>query len=392
MKKVYIINLKRSAIGKYGGKLASFAATDIASMVIKDILTIYPRIKNKIDGIILGNVLSANLGQNPARIAAHKAGLPFSIPSLTINEACASGLKSLVVAAQTILLNEAECMLAGGMENMSRCPHYLENYRFGVKFGSQVVKDGLMIDGLYCGLTGKHMGLITEKIIKKFNISRNSQDKYALTSHQKATDAIKKGKFIKEIIPIFVNNKNKKFIFDYDEGPRKDTSLLKLSQLSSVFKRNGTITAGNASSLNDAAAISLLASEEFVKKHNLKPLALIKNYSSVGLNPNYFGLGAYYAIEKCLIKSKLSKHDINLWEINEAFAGQMIAVLKLLNVNPDIINVNGGAIALGHPLGASGARILTTLTYELKRRKLKYGMAALCVGGGQGIAMLIENI
>lgn len=381
---VYILDALRTPIGKFGGSLARTPATDLAADVIKALLIRHSTIRRHIDEVILGNVLSAGLGQNPARLAAYRSGLAYSIPSLTINKLCGSSLKSVIMAHQSIQTGDAQVIIAGGMENMSRAPYILETHRFGNKFGHGTVKDTLLFDGLHCSLIDEHMGVTAENIAKKYGITRNAQDAYALTSHQKAIRALEAGLFIKEIVPIGS--------FITDEQPKKDTSMAALAKLSPVFKKNGTVTPGNACPINDGAAALLIAGERFVKKHKLKPLARIRGYASVGLNPRYMGLGAYYAAKACLTRTKLAVKDIDLWEINEAFASQTLAVLKLLNVQDNQVNINGGAIALGHPIGASGARILTTLLYGLIRRNARLGMASLCIGGGQGIAMLIERV
>lgn len=384
MKNTYIIESKRTAIGKFNGSFSNISANDLATSVVKKILlknTIYKRI---IEEVIVGNALPAGLGQNPARIISVKSGLPYNIPSFTINKVCGSGLKSIILASQTIENNSANCILAGGTENMSRCPYYLDNYRLGKKFGDTTIKDGMIYDGLFCSIVGEHMGITAENIAKKFKISRYQQDKYAQNSHKKATKAIMLGKFDKEIIQVGETK--------IDEQPRKDTNLEKLAILKTVFKKQGTVTAGNASSLNDGAAFSLVASESYIKKYKLCPMVKIIKYASTGCQPAYMGLGSFYAAEKVLNNSGLKKSEIDLWEINEAFASQSLAVIKSLNIDSSKVNINGGAIALGHPIGASGARILTTLIYALKLNKLKYGIASLCIGGGQGIAILIENI
>jgi acetyl-CoA C-acetyltransferase len=388
---VYIIDAKRTAIARFGGSFVGTSATDLAAVAVKYILNNNLEILNKIDEVILGNTLSAGLGQNPARIVAYKSGLSQKIPSYVVNKVCGSGMKSVVLGAQSIELNEANLVIAGGMENMSRAPFLINNYRFGVKSGNQEIIDCMINDGLFCSLIGKHMGITAEIIAKKYKISRKIQDLYSLNSHKKAVKAIKENIFDDEIVPVEVKIKNNIIKIKQDEQPREDTSIDALAKLKPVFKENGTVTAGNSSSINDGAAVTLLVSENIVKKLKLKPLAVIKSYASVAIDPRVMGMGSYYAAIKCLDKVKMNVKDIDLWEINEAFASQSIAVIKLLGINENKVNVNGGAIALGHPIGASGARILVTLVHELKRRKLKYGVASLCIGGGQGIAMLIEN-
>lgn len=369
--------------------MVGLPATEIASQVLKNMLTSVEKVKHKIDEVIMGNVLAAGLGQNPARLMAVKAGLKDKVPAMTVNKVCGSGLKAVILAAQAIQLGEADLVIAGGMENMSRAPYLLDNYRFGAKLGHQTLKDSMISDGLWCNLIDEHMGITAENVARKFRISRKEQDKFAMKSHQKAIRAIDQQKFKEEIVPMTLADGSQ---WATDEQPRRDTSLKKLAELRTVFKPDGTVTAGNASSINDGASMVLVASDAAVKRYKLKPLAVIKDYAAVGLDPAYMGLGSCYAAKKCLKRAGLKIKDINLWEINEAFASQSLAVIKLLGVNHRKVNVNGGAIALGHPIGASGARILTTLVYELKRRKLMYGVASLCIGGGQGVAMVIENV
>lgn len=378
----YIVDIKRTPIGKFGGGLKDFSAPQMMSHVIKELLSNSPDLKNDIDEVIVGNALPAGIGQNPARIASINSGLSNRVPAFTVNKVCGSGLKSVILATQAIQCGDADIVVAGGMECMSRVPYYADNYRWGVKLGDQTLKDGMIYDGLFCSLIGEHMGVTAENLARKYHISRQDQDEYALQSHQKAIQAIDSGRFNDEIVSIIPE----------DEQPRRDTSIETLKKLNPVFKKGGTVTPGNASSLNDNAAGLILVSEKALKKYNLKPKATIKNYSSVGLNPDIMGMGAFYAAKKCISKAGLSIKDINLWELNEAFASQSLAVQRKLKINANIVNVNGGAIALGHPIGASGARVLTTLVYELKRRGLQYGLASLCIGGGQGVAMLIENI
>lgn len=389
---VYIVDVKRTPIGKYGGSLLGTSATELGSVVIKALLDANQKISTFIDEVIFGNALSAGLGQNPARIVAFKSGIPQHVPAFTINKVCGSSLKGIIIGFQSIQNEDANVIIAGGMENMSRCPFLLDNYRFGAKQGNRIVRDAMIFDGLFCSLIGEHMGVTAENIAKKYNISREKQDTYALASHKKALKAIKNKKFRNEIVPVQVTTKKGSLLFDTDEQPRADTSLAALQKLSPAFKKNGTVTAGNASPLNDAASAVIIASKRFVKKYKLKPMAKIKSFSYVGLNPRFMGLGAYFAAKKCLSNIGFRPSDIDLWEINEAFASQSIAVLNMLEVDNRKMNVNGGAIALGHPIGASGTRILTTLLCELKRQSKQYGMVSLCIGGGQGIAMLVENV
>lgn len=391
MDTVYVIDAKRTAIGKYGGALLSMPAPYLMASLIKNFSGRFPQIKDKIGEVIIGNVLSAGMGQNPARIAAEEGGLSERIPAFTVNKVCGSGLKSVALGAGVIKNGDADLVLSGGMENMSRVPFYLDGYRFGVKFGNQNIKDGMIYDGLLCSLIGEHMGVTAENIAHKFRIPRQEQDEYALESQKKAVKAIDNKLFRDDIVPLTVKGKEE-MVFLEDEQPRRDTSYEKLSQLKTVFKKNGTVTAGNSSSLNDGAGLVLLASEKAVSRYNLKPRAILRAYASVGLNPKFMGLGAYFALEKLLAKEKLDKSKVDLWEINEAFASQSLAVLNLLKVDREKVNVRGGAIAFGHAIGASGSIILTSLISELERRKLRYGTASLCIGGGQGIAVLIERL
>lgn len=389
---VYIIDAKRTPIGKFGKSLLEFPATELGAIVIKNLLEAYSNISDHIDEVIMGNVLSAGLGQNPARIAAMKSGIDEKIPSYTINKVCGSGLKSIILATQAIQNRDANLIVAGGMESMSRAPFLVEKNRFEVKSEKETTKDSMIYDGLFCSLIGEPMGITAENIAKKYNISREEQDEYALNSHKKAIAARDAGKFKEEIVPVKIKSATTNTQFSIDEQPRDNTSMEALQKLPPVFKTDGTVTAGNSSSLNDAAAVALLASEEFTKQHNLKPMAKVISFASIGVDPKLMGLGAYYAVEKCLSKTKLKPSNIDLWEINEAFASQSIAVQKLLKIESHKINVNGGALALGHPIGASGARILTTLLHELKKQSKQYGIASLCIGGGQGIAILVENV
>lgn len=389
---VYIVDAKRTPIGKYGGSLVDTPATTLAAVVIKELLKAHPKIKNHISEVIMGNAISAGLGQNPARIAAFNSGLHHSIPACTINKVCGSSLRSIVMGIHAIGQDNAQIIIAGGMESMSRSPYLLDKSRFGAKIGHYMVHDAMIYDGLFCRLIGEPMGITAEHIAKKFRISRKKQDTYALMSHKKALNALDKGSFLKEIVPVPIENKYANILFSTDEQPRKNTSMEALSKLQPGFLAGGTVTAGNACPLNDGAAAVILSSAEFVKQKQLHPMAKIISYAYVGLDPKYMGLGAYYAAKACLSKAKLKTRDIDLWEINEAFASQSIAVQELLNTDPDKINANGGAIALGHPIGASGARILTSLIHEMKRRSLRRGIASLCIGGGQGIAIIVENI
>lgn len=385
---VYILEAKRSPIGKFGGGLRDVDATEIGAQVINATVERYEG-KLEINEVVVGNVLGAGLGQNPARTSAMRAGLSDQIPAYTVNKVCGSGLKSVALGYQSILMGDSEVVIAGGIENMSRAPYLLENNRWGVKFGHQKLKDSILSDGIWCSLIDKHMGITAENIAQKYQISRETQDEFSLESHLKAIKAIKNGQFENEIVPIRDPGENSVAI-KADEQPRGDTSVSVLSKLKPVFQEGGCVTAGNASSLNDGAAMVLLGSEKAINGLEGKPLARIVATASIGTDPSLMGMGSYYAAQKCLILADKKVEDVGLWEINEAFASQSIAVINELIIDPEIVNVNGGAIALGHPIGASGARILVTLLHEMNRRDVRLGMASLCIGGGQGIAILVE--
>lgn len=389
---MYIVDCKRTPIGKYGGSLVDTPATELATVVIKKLLNSNPKIKRHINEVIMGNAISAGLGQNPARIAAYNSGLHHSIPACTINKVCGSSLRSIIMGIHAISMDNARIIIAGGMESMSRSPYLLDRSRFGAKIGHYMVHDAMIYDGLFCRLIGEPMGITAEHIAKKFRISRKKQDLYALMSHKKAFIALDRGAFLEEIVPVPVGDSRSITSFIADEQPRKNTSIEALSKLQPGFLKGGTVTAGNACPLNDGAAAVILSSKEFIKQKQLHPMAKIIGYAYVGLDPKYMGLGAYYAAKESLKRAGLKTTDIDLWEINEAFASQSIAVQELLKIDPNAINVNGGAIALGHPIGASGARILTTLVHEMKKRSSRIGLASLCIGGGQGIAIIIENV
>lgn len=390
-KSVYIVAAKRTPIGKFKGSLSEFSATELGSIVIKELLNQSQIIDTKIiDKVFFGNVIQAGLGQNPARQAGLNAGLDVKIPMFTVNDVCGSGMSSIDIAANMIISGDSDIIIAGGMESMSNAPYLLD--RNMNKLGSLELKDSLLNDGLTDSFKKYHMGVTAENILniaKYSDISRDELDTFALNSHKKAEIAHKLNKFDEEIIEVKLKEGS---IFSSDECIRRDTSLEKLRKLNPIFADEGKITAGNSSPINDGAAGIILASHEAVKKYNLKPLAEWKACSSVGINPEFMGLGPIDAIRTLLIHSELTTDDIDLFEINEAFAAQSIACINDLNLNEDIVNINGGAIALGHPLGASGARILVSLIYALKNTNKTIGIASLCVGGGMGIATLIQNV
>lgn len=392
MQKVYIISAKRTAIGSFLGSLANTSAVELGTVVTKAVLEDSGVSPEKIDEVIFGNVLSAGLGQNVSRQIALKCAIPESVPSFTINKVCGSGMKALQLAYQSIVLCEADAIIAGGTENMTQSPFILKGARQGLKLGNSNLIDSMINDGLWCAANDYHMGITAENIAEKYNISREEQDNFAAISQKKAAFASEK-EYEAEIVPVLVKKGKSTENFKTDEYIKPETTAEKLSGLRAAFKTggSGTVTAGNSSGINDGAAVLLLAGEKFVKENNLKPLAEITGFASTGVDPSVMGIGPVEAIKKLLLKTNQNIKDIELFELNEAFAVQSLAVLKDLNINPDIVNVNGGAVALGHPIGASGARIVVTLLHALKKRDLRTGIASLCIGGGMGIAMSIKT-
>lgn len=388
---VYIIAAKRTATGGFLGELSNFTAPELGAQVIKDILNEVDINENDIDNVILGNVLSANLGQAPARQASIKAGIPDHAEATTINKVCSSGLKSVHYAYQAILLGESQLVVAGGMESMSNTPYYLENHRKGNKTSHESLVDGMLKDGLWDPYNNFHMGNAAELANTKYNISRQQQDTYALSSYQKAATARDSGLFDNEITPIKITTKKKEWIFNEDEDIAKLKSD-KVPNLKPIFDSEGSVTAANASNLNDGAAILFLASKKYVEENNLKPIAKILEIADAAQAPEWFTTSPAIAVKKLLEKSKIPKEKIDYFEINEAYANVAIINTELLEIDPKKVNTRGGAIALGHPLGASGARILVTLTHLLNQNNGKYGIAAICNGGGGSSAILIENI
>lgn len=392
MKSAYIISACRTAIGSFGGVFKEISAVRLGQIVIKEVLKRAGVSANHVDEVIMGNVLQAGLGQNPARQAAIGAGIPFEVPAMTINKVCGSGLVAVNLAAQIIQLGNADCIIAGGMENMSQAPYLLKDYRWGNKMGNTEVVDEMVFDGLWDIFNKYHMGITAENIAERYRITREEQDDFAYNSQMKALKAIKEGKFEGEIVSVEVHQKKGDTIeVRKDEYPRSDTTKEKLASLKPAFKKDGTVTAGNASGINDNAAAVLVVSDDFIKKHNIKPMAKIISHGSRGVDPSIMGIGPVPSVKEALKKANLNTDDIGLFEVNEAFAVQSIAVANELNLNMTIVNVNGGAIALGHPIGASGARILVTLLYEMIRRDEKYGLATLCIGGGMGEALIVER-
>lgn len=392
MQEVYIVGAARSPVGSFGGSLSKISASDISAQVITGLLKQISLSPNHIDEVIIGQVLTTGLGQNPARQASIAAMIPATVPAMTINKVCGSGLKAVQLAYQAILCQDAEIVIAGGQENMSLAPHFLPHSRTGQRMGDWALKDSMIVDGLWDAFNDYHMGQTAENIVAKYQISREDQDAFALASQQKAEKALKEDRFASEIIPINIKTgKEEVPLFAKDEYPRS-TSLEKLSQLRPAFDKAGTVTAGNASGLNDGSAMVIVASSEACKRHRLKPLARIVAAASAGVDPAVMGTGPIPASIKCLEKAKWSVDNLDLIEANEAFAAQALCVNREMKWDINKVNVNGGAIALGHPIGASGARILVSLLHELQRRDLHKGLATLCIGGGQGIALAIERM
>jgi acetyl-CoA C-acetyltransferase len=391
MERAVILSAVRTPIGTFGGSLKDIEAQKLGSIVIKEAINRAGIDYNDVEEVIMGCVLQAGLGQNPARQASIYAGLSEKVPAFTVNKVCGSGLKSVALAAQAIITGDRKVVVCGGMENMSRAPYLIQSARFGARMGNVEAVDSMINDGLLDAFNLYHMGITAENLAEKYNISRQEQDEYALESQRRAEKAIKEGKFKDEIVPVLVKTKKEEKLFDTDEHPRFGTTLEALSSLKPAFKKDGTVTAGNASGINDAASALVVTSESFAKKLGKKPLAYVRAYGEAGVDPKIMGCGPVGAVKNALSKAGLKLSDIDLIEANEAFAVQALTVIKELSLNRDITNVNGGAIALGHPIGASGARILTTLLYEMERRGAKYGLATLCIGGGMGIAMIVEK-
>jgi acetyl-CoA C-acetyltransferase len=388
---VVIVSAVRTALGNFNGSLKNVSAPELGATVIKGALEAAGVKPEQVDEVIMGNVLQAGLGQNPARQAAIQAGIPESVSSMTINKVCGSGLKAVHLATQAILAGDADIVVAGGMENMSQAPYLLKNARDGFKMGDQKLVDTLTSDGLTCVFNDYHMGITAENLASKYSISREEQDEFSAWSQQKAVEAIEAGRFKDEIVKVVIpQRKGEPIVFDTDEYPKKGTTAEKLAGLRPAFKKDGSVTAGNASGINDGAAVVVVMSKKKADELGLKPLVTIKANASAGVDPSIMGIGPVPAVRKALEKASVSMEDLNLIEANEAFAAQSLAVDRELHFNKEILNVNGGAIALGHPIGASGARILVTLIHEMKRRNAKSGLATLCIGGGQGVATIVE--
>ena len=393
MKNCVIVSAARTAIGSFNGALATTSAIDLGATVIKAALERAQLDPQRVDEVIMGNVLQAGLGQNPARQALLKSGLAETVCGFTVNKVCGSGLKSVALAAQAIQAGQAQAIVAGGMENMSQAPYLLDaKARWGYRLGDGQLSDVILRDGLICAPHGYHMGITAENVAREYGISREMQDELALLSQRKAVAAIDSGAFQAEIVPVSVTSRKKTVVFERDEFPKADSTAEGLAALRPAFDKAGTVTAGNASGINDGAAALVVMEESAALAAGLTPLARIKAYASGGVAPALMGMGPVPATQKALQLSGLTLSDIDLIEANEAFAAQFLAVGKTLGFDPQKVNVNGGAIALGHPIGASGARILVTLLHALSAHDKTLGLATLCIGGGQGIAMIVERM
>lgn len=392
MQEVVIVAAGRSAIGTFQGELSGVAATELGAQVIRQLLTRASVNAAQVDEVIMGQVLTAGCGQNPARQASIHAGLGIETPAMTINKVCGSGLKAVHLAAQAIVAGDARLIVAGGMENMSQSAHVLPNSRSGQKMGHWQAIDTMLHDGLWDAFNHYHMGITAENLAEKYRISREDQDAFAALSQQKALAAMESGRFDKEILPIEIpQRKGSPVIFDKDQGPRPGTTVEGLARLPAVFKQGGTVTAGNASGLNDGAAAVAVCSRDFAEQCGLTPLVTIKAWSNAGVDPAIMGIGPVSATKRVLAKAGWTLDQVDLIEANEAFAAQSLAVAHELQWDMNKVNVNGGAIALGHPIGASGCRVLVTLIHEMIRRDVHKGLATLCIGGGQGVAIAVER-
>ena len=391
MTDIVITSAKRTPIGKFLGSLSNFSASELGKFAIDSVIEECKLDKNRIDEVIMGQVLTGGAGQNPARQASMLAGIPKEKSALTVNQVCGSGLRAVSLAAQSILTNQSNVVVAGGQESMSNAHHTI-NLRNGLKMGDGNIKDSMIVDGLWCAMNDYHMGTTAENIAEKYNISKEDQDQFATESQNKTENAQKNNHFNNEIIPIEIKSKKETIEFNSDEFPRHGTTFDKINSLKPVFKKEGTVSAGNASGLNDGSAAVILMKESKANELNLQPLARIVSWATVGVDPTIMGIGPVPAVKKALEVASWTLDDLDVIEANEAFAAQSLAVSKELNWDLSKVNVNGGAIALGHPIGASGTRVLVTLIHELVRSNKNKGIATLCIGGGQGIAMCIERI
>ncbi len=391
MSALYILSATRSAVGSFGGGLKPLSSVELGALAVKEALVRAGVEAAEVGDVVLGNVLQAGSGQNVARLAALKAGIPFETPALTINKVCGSGLKAIQLAANAVRLGDHEVVLAGGMESMSNAPYLMPKLRTGARMGHTEAKDAMILDGLWCAMTDQHMGHTGELVADKFGVGREVQDAWAAESHRKALAAMQAGAFQAEIVPMAVPGKKGDLIISEDEGPRADCTVDSLAKLRPAFKKDGSVTAGNASGINDGAAAVLVMSAAKAKALGLTPLARIKSFATSGIDPKIMGMGPVPASKRALAKADWKPADLDLMEINEAFAAQACAVNKEMGWDTSKINVNGGAIALGHPIGASGCRILVSLLHEMKRRDAKKGLASLCIGGGMGVALAVER-
>ncbi|MDQ0873028.1 acetyl-CoA C-acetyltransferase [Paenibacillus sp. V4I3] len=391
-REVVIVSAVRTAVGSFQGALADISAPQLGSTVIQEALKRANLTDSQVDEVIMGNVLQAGLGQNPARQAWLKAGYSQFVPAMTINKVCGSGLKSVMLAAQSVSLGDADIVVAGGMENMTQAPYLLPGARSGLRLGDSTMVDSMIRDGLWCAMCDIHMGITAENIAEHHRLTRAEQDEFAAWSQLKAEQAIASGRFKDEIVPVAIpQRKGDPVLFAQDEFPRAGTTAEVLGKLRPAFKKEGTVTAGNASGINDGAAALVVMSADKAKELGLKPLARIKGYASAALDPSMMGMGPVNAVNKLLRKTGVPLDSVDLFELNEAFASQSLVVGRELGIPREKLNVNGGSIAIGHPIGASGARILVTLLHELEKRDGKLGVAALCIGGGQGVAMLVKR-
>ncbi|HON41957.1 MAG TPA: acetyl-CoA C-acetyltransferase [Bacillota bacterium] len=392
MREAVIVSAVRTAIGTFSGTLANTSASELGATVIRAALERAKVEPGAVDEVLMGCILQAGQGQNPARQAALKAGLPIEVPCTTINKVCGSGLKSVALAAQSIIAGDAEIVVAGGTENMNLAPYMLDKARTGYRMGHGQLIDSMIHDGLWCIFGDTHMGITAENLAEQYSISRAEQDEFAAASQAKAAAAIESGRFADEIVPVLIpQRKGDPIKFDKDEHVRPGTTVESLAKLKPAFKKDGTVTAGNASGINDGAAAVVVMSADRAKAMGLAPIAKVRAYAAAGVDPSVMGIGPVPATRRALAKAGLTVEDIDLIEANEAFASQSLAVGRDLGWDPAKVNVNGGAIALGHPIGASGARILVTLLHEMEKRDVKCGLATLCIGGGMGIAMIVER-
>ncbi len=391
MREAVIVAAVRTPIGNYGGALADVSAVELGKIAVLEAIKRAGIKEDVIDEILYGNVLQAGLGQNVARQVSVTAGLPLEIPSTTVNKVCGSGLRTISMAAQMIKAGDADCIVAGGTENMSLAPYIVDSARWGARMGDSKMKDHMVYDGLTDAFNDYHMGVTAENIVEQWGLTRDELDAFAAKSQNNAVAAQEAGKFNDEIVPVVKKTRKGEVIIATDEFPKPGITAEKLGKLRPAFKKDGTVTAGNASGINDGAAAIIVMSKDKAEELGVKILCTVKSYGSAGVDPTIMGIGPVPAVRKTLEKVNMKVEDIDLIEANEAFASQSLAVLKDLNFNPDIVNVNGGAIALGHPIGASGARIFVTLLHEMQKRDAKTGLATLCIGGGQGTALIVER-